>query len=116
MATVYSPTHPNSIAAKRVAELIKRRSNGEIIPEYYPSSQLGDNNEITEGLINGSIDISIDTISVQLPGEIVYWSDLIFQLLIIFFLVIIIQGSYKHALKLGLRKSAGLQIQMKHFY
>lgn len=59
MATVYSPTHPNSIAAKRVAELIKRRSNGEIIPEYYPSSQLGDNNEITEGLITGSIDISI---------------------------------------------------------
>jgi len=59
MATIYSPNHPNSIAAKRAAELIQRRSNGEIILEYYPAGQLGDNNEITEGMITGSIDMSI---------------------------------------------------------
>jgi tripartite ATP-independent transporter DctP family solute receptor len=59
MATVYSATHPNSIAANRAAQLINRRSNGEIILEYYPAGQLGGNNEITEGLITGSIDMSI---------------------------------------------------------
>ena len=57
--TVYSHNHPISIAVKRDAELIKRRNNVEIIPEFYPSSQLRDNNEITEGLITGSINMSI---------------------------------------------------------
>lgn len=59
MGTVYSPNHPNSIAAKRAAEIIERRSEGTITLEYYPSGQLGGNHEITEGLITGSIDMSI---------------------------------------------------------
>jgi len=60
--------------------------------------------------------ISIDTIATRLPKKIVYWGDLLFQLLIIFFLAILIRGSYEHIVKLGFRISVGLQIQMKYLY
>lgn len=60
--------------------------------------------------------ISIATISNRLPKKIVYWSDLIFQLSIIFFLAILIQASYEHSIILGLRKTVGLQMQIKYLY
>lgn len=43
--------------SQRFAELINERSGGSINVEIYPSGQLGNETEFTEGVIGGSIDI-----------------------------------------------------------
>lgn len=58
----YSVTFPSTgtqaEGAKRLGELIAEKSDGRMIMEFYPSSQLGDKIATMEGMINGSIEMT----------------------------------------------------------
>jgi len=51
-------------AALQFAEAVKERTNGEVIIEVYPASQLGGNREMIESIQVGSLDFSIPHVSV----------------------------------------------------
>lgn len=49
--------HPMTIGVKVTENLIERRTNGEIQVDIFPGGQLGNNQEILEGVIAGDIDV-----------------------------------------------------------
>ncbi len=53
------PGHPYSKGADYFAELINKRSNGKIVVKTYPSSQLGDQKTLIEGLVFGTVDMAL---------------------------------------------------------
>ena len=54
-----SSGHPYDLGAQKIAENVKKATNGDVTIAIYPSSQLGDTAEQIEGLRMGVIDISI---------------------------------------------------------
>jgi len=59
LAHVYNPGHAWDEGAKLAAKIIKEKTNGQIEIQVFPSSQLGTEEQITEGVIFGSIDIAV---------------------------------------------------------
>lgn len=59
LAHVYNPGHPWDQGAKLAAQLIEQRTNGLIKIEVFPASQLGTEEQITEAVIFGSIDMAV---------------------------------------------------------
>lgn len=57
LATSVQPDHPMNLAALRFAELVKEKSNGRIEITVYPARQLGDDREVAEQVIQGSLDM-----------------------------------------------------------
>lgn len=57
-AHVYEPQTPYNKAALWVAEELKKQSNGRFEVQVFPSSQLGNEETITEGLQMGSIELA----------------------------------------------------------
>ncbi len=57
-AHVVRPTIAKGMAADRFADLVKERSNGRIVINVYPDSQLGTDREITEQMQLGDIDFN----------------------------------------------------------
>jgi tripartite ATP-independent transporter DctP family solute receptor len=55
-----SDTHSWQLGSEKFAELVKERTNGEIIIETYPNSQLGDQKEMTEAAQIGVVDIVLN--------------------------------------------------------
>jgi len=55
-----SDTHSWQLGSERFAELVKERTNGELIIEIYPNSQLGDQKEMTEAAQIGVIDFVLN--------------------------------------------------------
>lgn len=51
-------------AAVQFADAVKERTNGEVVVEVYPASQLGGNRELIESIQVGSLDFSIPHVSV----------------------------------------------------
>ncbi len=51
-------THTTHLAAQKFADLVEAKSNGRIKITIYPNRQLGDEREILENVINGTIDMS----------------------------------------------------------
>ncbi|WP_135076466.1 sialic acid TRAP transporter substrate-binding protein SiaP [Terasakiella sp. SH-1] len=58
-AHVYEPEHPYHKSALWAAEEVKKRTEGRVELQVYPSSSLGKEMDINEGLTIGSIDIII---------------------------------------------------------
>ncbi len=58
-AHVYEPSEPFHTSSVWAAEEIKKRTNGRYEIDVYPSSQLGKENDINQGLSLGSIDMII---------------------------------------------------------
>ena len=52
-------TNPYAMGADHFAELVKKKSNGEIEIKVFPSSQLGAQKELIEGLIYGTVDMTL---------------------------------------------------------
>lgn len=52
----YADGHPITIAATRFADKVKEQSNGDIVLNIFPNSQLGDEVQIAESMRLGSID------------------------------------------------------------
>jgi TRAP-type transport system periplasmic protein len=59
-----APTHPWHQGALRLAELVNKKTNGEVKIEVFPSSQLGDLRELMELTQTGSIDFNMNTSGV----------------------------------------------------
>lgn len=52
-------TNPYGMGADKFAELVKEKSKGEIEIKVFPSSQLGTQKELIEGLIYGTVDMTL---------------------------------------------------------
>jgi len=59
LAHVYNPDHAWDQGAHLAAKLVKEKTNGEIEIEVFPASQLGTEEQITEAVIFGSVDMSV---------------------------------------------------------
>jgi len=56
---IAEPVHPYGKGAEKFAELVKEKSNGEIEVKVFPSSQLGNQKDLIEGLIFGTVDMAL---------------------------------------------------------
>lgn len=54
-------THPYEIALQEVAKNVEERTNGRVKIETFPSSQIGAERELTEGLTFGTVDIVVSS-------------------------------------------------------
>ncbi len=59
LAHVYNPGHAWDKGAHHVAKLVKEKSGGEIEIQVFPASQLGTEEQITEAVIFGSVDMCV---------------------------------------------------------
>lgn len=56
---VTQTTHPFHLGAQHFADVVKERSNGSIAIEIYPARQLGDDRELLEQIMNGTLDMGV---------------------------------------------------------
>ncbi len=59
LAHVYNPGHAWDEGAKYAAKTVKEKTGGQIEIQVFPASQLGTEEQITEGVIFGSVDIAV---------------------------------------------------------
>jgi len=59
LAHVYNPEHPWDKGAHMAADIVKEKTGGEIEIIVFPASQLGTEEQITEAVIFGSIDMCV---------------------------------------------------------
>ena len=52
-------------AAREVSELLKKRTNGQIVIDVYPGGQLGSWPEVFDGTVRGTVDLAFSPISPQ---------------------------------------------------
>jgi C4-dicarboxylate-binding protein DctP len=57
-AHVVSASTPKGIAANKFKELVEEKSDGKLLVEVYPDSQLGNDQEINEQILAGTIDMN----------------------------------------------------------
>ena len=56
---IAEPSNPYGMGADHFAQLVKERSNGQIDIQVFPSSQLGNQRDLVEGLTFGTVDITL---------------------------------------------------------
>jgi len=56
---VLAPTHPYQIGLEKFAQLVDEKTNGKVKITAFPSSQLGDEREMIEGLQMGTLDMAL---------------------------------------------------------
>jgi len=63
LGDIYAATHSNSVGETRFAELVAERSKGELKIETYFDSTLGNERELAESVVAGSVDIAPSGVS-----------------------------------------------------
>jgi tripartite ATP-independent transporter DctP family solute receptor len=58
-ADTVAPDHPNHLAAEEFAKIVAEKSNGSIQVDTFPAAQLGNEKELLEGVMLGTIDIAM---------------------------------------------------------
>jgi len=58
LGDIYAADHSNTLADKRFAELVAERTNGQVIIEVYGDATLGNERELAESVVSGSLDIA----------------------------------------------------------
>lgn len=79
---IAEPDNPYGQGADHFAKLVKERSNGEIDVKVFPSSQLGNQRDLVEGLGLGSVDMTLTGTAVLgnfIPGMAVFDLPFIFR-------------------------------------
>ena len=56
-ADVVAPDHPNHLAAEKFAEIMATKTNGRVRVDTFPAAQLGNEKELIEGTMLGSVDM-----------------------------------------------------------
>lgn len=56
---IAEPENPYGMGADHFAKLVKERSNGAIEIQVFPSSQLGNQRDLVEGLVFGTVDMTL---------------------------------------------------------
>ncbi len=69
MATDHPIEHMATRSAKAIVEEVKAKTNGRVLIDLYPASQLGDYNTVYEEIVRGTIDIGHITIPDSLDGR-----------------------------------------------
>ena len=65
VAHVHVPEHPTSVGCLRFAKLIEERTKGRVKVEVYPGSQMGNERELYEALMMGTLEMgTISTSSI----------------------------------------------------
>ena len=57
IAHTTAPTHPYTTMAQKLADLVKSKSSGSMKMTIHPSSQLGGERDLMEGLQLGTVDM-----------------------------------------------------------
>lgn len=63
-AHVLAADHPYNMGMNKMNEILQERTNGQIRMDIFPSSQLGNERELTEGIQLGTVDIALAAASV----------------------------------------------------
>ncbi len=58
LAHILAPDHPFSKGMIRLADLVKKKSNGRLMINIYDSGSLGSEKDIADGIVNGIVDMS----------------------------------------------------------
>ncbi len=58
LGDIYAADHSNTLADKRFAELVAERTNGDVKIEVYSDATLGNERELAESVVSGSLDIA----------------------------------------------------------
>ena len=58
LGDIYAATHSNTLADNRFAELVAERTKGEVKIEVYGDATLGNERELAEAVVSGSVDIA----------------------------------------------------------
>ncbi len=58
LGDIYAVDHSNTLADKRFAELVAERTKGEVKIEVYGDATLGNERELAESVVSGSVDIA----------------------------------------------------------
>lgn len=61
---VAAPEKPYAIGAVKFAELVKEKTNGEVEVQVFPSSQLGNQRDLVEGVTFGTVDMTLTSTAV----------------------------------------------------
>ena len=61
---VADPAKPYALAGEYFAELVKEKTNGEVEIQVFPSSQLGNQRDLIEGLVFGTLDLTLTSTAV----------------------------------------------------
>jgi len=61
---IADPAKPYAIAAEKFAELVNEKTNGDVEIQIFPSSQLGNQRDLIEGLIFGTLDMTLTSTAV----------------------------------------------------
>jgi tripartite ATP-independent transporter DctP family solute receptor len=56
---IAEPDHPYGKGAEKFAELVKEKSGGDLEVKVFPSSQLGSQKDLIEGLVYGTVDMAL---------------------------------------------------------
>ena len=56
-ADVVAPDHPNHLSAIKFAEIMAKKTNGRVRVDTFPAAQLGNEKELIEGTMLGSVDM-----------------------------------------------------------
>ena len=57
--TVTAPEHSYNLGVKYFAEIVERETGGQVKVEVYPNSILGDEDDLVEGMLLGTIDMAV---------------------------------------------------------
>ncbi len=69
MATDHPIDHMGTRSAKAIAEEVKEKTEGRVLIDLYPASQLGDYNTVYEEIVRGTIDLAHITIPDSLDSR-----------------------------------------------
>jgi tripartite ATP-independent transporter DctP family solute receptor len=61
---IADPKNPYAQGAEKFAELVKEKTNGSVVVEVFPSSQLGNQRDLVEGLTFGTVDMTLTSTAV----------------------------------------------------
>ena len=79
---IADPQNPYAMGAEKFAELVKEKTGGAIEVQVFPSSQLGNQRDLIEGLTFGTVDMTLTSTAVLgnfLPEAAVFDLPFIFR-------------------------------------
>ncbi|MFX0560477.1 TRAP transporter substrate-binding protein [Tepidibacillus infernus] len=66
IANYFAEDHPQNIALKeKFKKIVEEKTNGKVVVEIYPSNQLGDEAQFTNGVRNGTVEMAITGMGLQ---------------------------------------------------
>ncbi|TCS79392.1 TRAP transporter substrate-binding protein [Tepidibacillus fermentans] len=66
IANYFAEDHPQNVALReKFKKIVEEKTNGKVVVEIYPSNQLGDEAQFTNGVRNGTVEMAITGMGLQ---------------------------------------------------